>query len=175
MFARGSHIEAVCNFDQEFRSMKNYLWLLDFSLLKLLIAWFYKGSKDKNIATPYYLKKHVDISHSKYILIPWSAPKKNINCLISFWSWSQCFKHQLLNSFWSWLQAKLSVCGSLTNNFEKKLDLGMACHSLPLKKAKKWGEMPLHILNPIPSPHFMDGMGLRRFEIGPRTVGRNSS
>jgi len=34
---------------------------------------------------------------------------------------------------------------------KKKKDLGMACHTLPLKKAKKQGEMPLPSLGPIPS------------------------
>jgi len=38
----------------------------------------------------------------------------------------------------------------------------MACHILPLVKAMKWGGggMQLHILSPIPSPQFKDGMGL---------------
>ena len=34
---------------------------------------------------------------------------------------------------------------------KKKMDLGMACHTPPLKKAKKQGEMPLPSLGPIPS------------------------
>jgi len=32
-----------------------------------------------------------------------------------------------------------------------KSDLGMACHTPPLKKVKKQGEMPLPSLGPIPS------------------------
>jgi len=34
---------------------------------------------------------------------------------------------------------------------KNKMDLGMACHTPPLKKAKKQGEMPLPSLGPIPS------------------------
>jgi len=33
---------------------------------------------------------------------------------------------------------------------KKKKDLGMACHTPPLKKTKKQGEMPLPSLGPIP-------------------------
>ena len=33
---------------------------------------------------------------------------------------------------------------------KNKKDLGMACHTPPLKKAKKHGEMPLPSLGPIP-------------------------
>ena len=36
------------------------------------------------------------------------------------------------------------------NFSEKKKDLGMACHTPPLKKVKKQGEMPLPSLSPIP-------------------------
>ena len=39
----------------------------------------------------------------------------------------------------------------------------MACHTPPLKKVKKQGEMPLPSLGPIPlkNVEFRDGMGLR--------------
>ena len=33
---------------------------------------------------------------------------------------------------------------------ENKKDLGMACHTPPLKKVRKQGEMPLPSLGPIP-------------------------
>ena len=40
----------------------------------------------------------------------------------------------------------------------------MACHTLPLRKAKHRGKMPLPSLSPIPSPKstFLTGMGLRQ-------------
>ena len=46
---------------------------------------------------------------------------------------------------------------------KNRKDLGMACHTLPLKKVKKQGEMPLPSLSPIPlkNVEFRDGMGPR--------------
>jgi len=37
------------------------------------------------------------------------------------------------------------------NSLENKKDLGMTCHTPPLKKVKKQGEMPLPSLTDIPS------------------------
>ena len=44
-----------------------------------------------------------------------------------------------------------------------KKNLGMACHTPPLKKVKKQGEMPLPSASPIPlkNVEFRDGMGPR--------------
>jgi len=48
-------------------------------------------------------------------------------------------------------------------SLKNKKDLGMACHTPPLKKVKKQGEMPLPSLGPIPSLNstFFNGMGPR--------------
>ena len=40
---------------------------------------------------------------------------------------------------------------------KNKEDLGMACHTQPLKRAKKPGEMPLPIISPIPFKNLMMG------------------
>ena len=54
---------------------------------------------------------------------------------------------------------------------KNKKDLGMACHTPPLKKAKKQGEMPLPSLDPIPlkNVEFRDGMGYKTSNIHPAT------
>ena len=63
------------------------------------------------------------------------------------------------------------------NFLQKKKDLGMVCHTLPLKKVKKQGEMPLPSLGPITlrNVEFRDGMGPSYGRYGQVQVGRNSS
>jgi len=39
----------------------------------------------------------------------------------------------------------------LANKKQKKMDLGMACHTPPIKEVKEQGEIPLPSLGPIPS------------------------
>ena len=71
----------------------------------------------------------VDISRSEFVSIPWSAPKKNADCLISFWSQSQT----LLQATRMWLPPWLkSTSGSSSGSFEKMYDKSISSHNCKL-------------------------------------------
>ena len=57
--------------------------------LRLLIAWFARVNGQIAAARSWF----ADFSSSEATLIPWLAPKKGLDCLIQFWSWSQMFVH----------------------------------------------------------------------------------
>jgi len=90
---RGGHLRILIS--------ENCPWSLDHFLLKLLSAWFYRGSKNK--ALPRFLVSqkmcwsvYIYSGCSEFILIPWSTPKRNVDHLIQFDPSQKCFYR------WSW-------------------------------------------------------------------------
>jgi len=75
--------------------------------------------------------------------------------------------HSSISVISSWLYISSALKSSQTRSKKfspiNRKDLGMAYHTLPLKKVKKQGEMPLPSLCPIPSLNstFFNGMGPR--------------
>jgi len=60
------------------------------------------------------------------------------------------------------MQIEWTLPSSSRKYLQNSEDLGMACYTPPLKKAKKEGEMQLPWLNPIPSQNFKwDGIEAR--------------
>ena len=116
--ARFSHLyvaySSVCNCDQVFWSAK-CAWLLDCSLLRLLITWFPKVKGQIAAMCPWLLI----FNSLGVILIPCPPPpphkKKDFDHLIQFWSQSQILLHETYSDYplcmWlhGWAITKLSV------------------------------------------------------------------
>ena len=81
---------SVCYRNQVFLIGKKRAWLLDRSLLRLLIVWFPRVKGQIAAARSW----SVDFSSSEVTLILWSAPQKGFDHLIQFWSLSQVLLHE---------------------------------------------------------------------------------
>ena len=90
-------------------------WSLHSEVLDCLILWEFKGQEHSH-ASLVSEKVHWsgDISRSEFVLIPWLAPKSNVDCLIPFWSQSQT----LLQATRMWLPLGMQMtlnCHFLVN------------------------------------------------------------